>query len=109
MRFVPAPSAPAPQVLRFQISKLEKALLLATVQVFPVLDPAYPRHTKDQKHDRPAEQRLLEEAMERQRSEHKARLDGIPLRRGTLLPGSRRGTLSEPERRAIGVALAGFE
>jgi hypothetical protein len=75
MRFVPTPHAAAPQVLRFQISKLEKALLLATVQVFPVLDPAYHRLTKDPKNARPAEQRLLEEAMERQRSEHKERLD----------------------------------
>jgi hypothetical protein len=75
MRYVPAPSAAASQLLRFQISKLEKALLLATVQVFPVLDPAYHRLTKNPKDARPAEQRLLEEAMERQKNEHKARLD----------------------------------
>ncbi len=49
MRFVPASHTDAPQVLRFQISKLEKALLLATVQIFPVLDPSYHRLTKDPK------------------------------------------------------------
>ena len=74
MRFVPAPPSSSPQVLRFQISKLEKALLLATVQVFPVLDPTYHRLTKDPRNAAPAEQRLLEEAMERQKREHKARL-----------------------------------
>jgi hypothetical protein len=75
MRFVPAPSAAASQVFRFQISKLERALLLATVQVFPVLDPSYHRLTKDPKDARPAEQRLLEEAMERQKNDHKTRVD----------------------------------
>jgi hypothetical protein len=75
MRFVPAPPATAPQVLRFQISKLEKTLLLATVQIFPVLDSSYHRLTKDPKNAAPAEQRLLEEAMERLKAEHKARLN----------------------------------
>jgi hypothetical protein len=75
MRFVPAPTTTDPQVLRFQISKLEKALLLATVQIFPVLDPSHHRLTKDPKNAAPAEQRLLEEAMVRQKAEHKARLN----------------------------------
>jgi hypothetical protein len=75
MRFLPAPPTPAPQRLRFQISKLEKALLLATLQVFPVLDPSYHRLTKDPKNAPAAEQRLLEEAMARQNTEHKARLN----------------------------------
>jgi hypothetical protein len=74
MRFVRTPPATAPQVLRFQISKLEKTLLLATLQVFPVLAPSYHQLTKDPTNARPAEQRLLEEAMERQRAEHKVRL-----------------------------------
>jgi hypothetical protein len=74
MRFVPAPPSTAPPVLRFRISRLEKALLLATVQIFPVLAPSYHRLTKDPKNAAPAEQRLLEEAMERQKGEHKARL-----------------------------------
>ena len=74
MRFVPAHPTTASQVLRFQISRLEKALLLATVQVFPVLDSSYHRLTKDPKNAAPAEQRLLEEAMERQKAEHKGRL-----------------------------------
>jgi hypothetical protein len=77
MRFVPAPPSSSPQVLRFQISKLEKALLLATVQVFPVLDPTYHRLTKDPRNAAPAEQRLLEEAMERQTADHKARLSEL--------------------------------
>jgi hypothetical protein len=75
MRFVPAPSAANPQVFRFQISNLEKALLLATVQIYPVLDPSHHRITKDPKDAAPAEQRLLEEAMERQTAEHRAKLE----------------------------------
>lgn len=74
MRFVPAPSATPPPVLRFQISKLERALLLATVQIFPVLESSYHRLTKDPKNAAPAEQRLLEDAMERQKAQHKAKL-----------------------------------
>jgi hypothetical protein len=54
---------------------VEKALLLATVQIFPVLAPSHHRLTKDPKDAAPAEQRLLEEAMERQTAEHKARLN----------------------------------
>jgi hypothetical protein len=75
MKFVSAPPSAAPQLLRFQISRLEKALLLATLQVFPVLDPEYHRVTKDPKNAAAAEQHLLEEAMARQTAEHKARLE----------------------------------
>jgi hypothetical protein len=75
MRFVPAPPAVGPQSYRFQLSKLEKALLLATVQIYPVLAPSHHKLTKDPKSVPPAEQRLLEEAMARQRTEHKARSD----------------------------------
>jgi hypothetical protein len=77
MRFVPASVAGGPQGYRFQISKLEKALLLATVQIYPVLDPSHHHLTKDPEDAPPGEQRLLEEAMARQRSEHKAKVDGF--------------------------------
>ena len=78
MRFVPASVVGGPQGYRFQISKLEKALLLATVQIYPVLDPSHHQLTKDPKDAPPAEQHLLEEAMARQRTEHKlAKLDGF--------------------------------
>ncbi|HEX3988878.1 MAG TPA: hypothetical protein VHZ30_05565 [Verrucomicrobiae bacterium] len=75
MRFVPAPATDGAQIFRFQISKLEKALLLATAQIYPVLDPSNHHLTKDPDDAEPAEQRLLEEAMARQRAEHKAKLD----------------------------------
>ena len=75
MRFVPAPATGDAPIFRFQISKLEKALLLATAQLYPVLDPADHHLTRDPDEAEPAEQRLLEEAMARQRDEHKAKLD----------------------------------
>jgi len=73
MKFSPGPGKASPRILRFQLSKLERALLLATVQLFPMLKADYHKLTKDPKSANPAEQHLLEEAMERQNMEHKAR------------------------------------
>ena len=76
MRFVPAPATDDEPIFRFQISKLEKALLLATIQIYPVLEPSDHHLTKDPDDAEPAEQRLLEEdVMARQRAEHQAKLD----------------------------------
>lgn len=74
MRFAPGPRTTGPRTLRFRLSKLERALLLATVQLFPVLKAGHHQITKDPKNASAAEQHLLEEAMERQRSEHKAKV-----------------------------------
>jgi hypothetical protein len=83
MRFVPSsPAQPSvvssgvneKNLLRYQISKLEKALLLATLQIFPALNTAYHRITRNPENGLPDEQRLLEEAMDRQNSDHKARV-----------------------------------
>ncbi|HEX3716554.1 MAG TPA: hypothetical protein VH595_01185 [Verrucomicrobiae bacterium] len=75
MKFSPGPRTTGPRLLRFRLSKLEKALLLATVQLFPVLPAGYHRLTKDPQDAPPAEQHLLEEAMARQKAEHKARIN----------------------------------
>jgi len=77
MKYLPSPPGAAPRVLRFQIARLEKALLLATLQLFPVLDPGCHRLTKDPKDAQPAEQRLLEDAMARLTLEHKGRLENF--------------------------------
>ena len=75
MRFAPLSRTRNPAVFRFRLSKLEKALLLATVQLFPVLDTSYHRLTRNPNYALPAEQQLLEEAMKRQRTDHRAKVN----------------------------------
>jgi hypothetical protein len=75
MKFVRRPKEESPaSLLVFQITRQEKAVLLATLQLFPVLETSHHQLTKSSQTAGPAEQRLLEEAMAQQRSEHKARL-----------------------------------
>jgi hypothetical protein len=61
--------------LVFEITRQEKAVLLATLRLFPVLKPSDHQLTKTAKTAGAAEQRLLEESMVQQRSEHKKKLE----------------------------------
>ncbi|MGA2177070.1 MAG: hypothetical protein ABSH38_19005 [Verrucomicrobiota bacterium] len=76
MRFLrPRTEKSAAPLLVFQITRHEKAALLATLQHFPVLEAAHHRLTKTGTAAGAAEQRLLEEAMAQRQFEHKRKLD----------------------------------
>ena len=55
----------------FHIGRREKAVLLATLKLYPLLDASYHRLSRDPKTTGQAEQQWLEEAMEQQRQDHK--------------------------------------
>jgi hypothetical protein len=60
--------------LLFQITLPEKAVLLTTLKLFPVLRANHHQLTKNPNSARAAEQQLLEEAMSQQQSAHKRKL-----------------------------------
>jgi hypothetical protein len=59
----------------FQISPREKALLLATLKMYPMLDASFHQISRGDRAPNRAEQQWLEEAMAEQRKEHKKKLD----------------------------------
>jgi hypothetical protein len=59
----------------FQISPREKALLLATLKLYPMLDSGFHQISRGERPQKKAEQQWLEEAMAEQRKEHKKKLD----------------------------------
>ncbi|MGA2751563.1 MAG: hypothetical protein ABSG59_22585 [Verrucomicrobiota bacterium] len=77
MKFVPDAKANdaggAPLV--FQMNQVEKAFLLATLQLFPVLEDSHHHLSQDPGATGPADQRLLQQAMARQRQQYRAKLD----------------------------------
>ena len=84
MKFLRSPkpdSAGRPFV--FLITKRERAVLLATLKMFPLLDAGYHKLSRDPKATSKAEQQWLEEAMQQQQEDHKKRL-------GQLFSGERR-------------------
>src|SRR5258708_3224687 len=58
----------------FHISKREKAVLLSTLKLYPLLDGSYHQLSRNPKTTGEAEQEWLEEAMEQQRQDHKKKL-----------------------------------
>ena len=58
----------------FHISKREKAVLLSTLKLYPLLDGSYHQLSRSPKTTGKAEQQWLEEAMEQQRQDHKKKL-----------------------------------
>jgi hypothetical protein len=75
MRFLrPTKEASAASPLVFQITPAEKAVLLTTLKLFPVLDSAHHRLTKNASAARVSEQQLLEESMAQQQSAHHRKL-----------------------------------
>jgi hypothetical protein len=75
MRFLRQPKeAGAASPLVFQISPQEKAALLATLQLFPVLATTHHRLTKAPDAARAAELLLLQEAMAQQQAAHTRKL-----------------------------------
>jgi hypothetical protein len=75
MRFLrPTKETSAAAPLVFQITPTEKAVLLTTLRLFPVLDSAHHQLTKKAGVARASEQRLLEESMAQQQSAHQRKL-----------------------------------
>jgi len=58
----------------FQLSQREKVALLATLKLYPLLDPSYHQLSRNPKVTRKADQEWLEEAMDQQRQDHKRKL-----------------------------------
>ena len=55
----------------FRIGKREKALLLETLKLYPLIPAAYPRSSKSAKGEPDENQRLLEESLAAQRKENR--------------------------------------
>lgn len=68
-------SSEADAPLNFLMSRREKALLLQTLRLYPVLDTSFHRLTRDPKASRPGEQRLLEDSMRQMRLASRSRLE----------------------------------
>ena len=62
-------------VFVFQISLREKALLLATMKMYPMLDAGFHQISREDRARRRAEQQWLEEAMAEHRRDHKKKLE----------------------------------
>ena len=76
MKFIRSPRPdPAGRLFVFHITRREKAALLATLKLYPLLDPGYHQLSRHSKTAANAEQEWLEEAMAQQRQDHKKRLD----------------------------------
>jgi hypothetical protein len=58
----------------FHLSQREKAVLLATLKLYPQLDISYHQLSRDPKARGAADQQWLEEAMAQEREEHRKRL-----------------------------------
>jgi hypothetical protein len=58
----------------FVIGQREKDLLLATLKLYPLLDPSYHQLSRKPKTTGRADQEWLEEAMDQQRQDHKKKL-----------------------------------
>ncbi|MGO8698871.1 MAG: hypothetical protein ACLQVY_14245 [Limisphaerales bacterium] len=75
MRFLPpSKEAGAASPLVFEITPGEKAVLLTTLRLFPVLESAHHQLTKNRNAARASEQRLLEESMAQQQTAHRRKL-----------------------------------
>jgi len=75
MKFLrPTKELRAASHLVFQITPTEKAVLLTTLKLFPVLDSAHHQLSKSDSAVRPSEQHLLEESMAQQQSAHQRKL-----------------------------------
>jgi hypothetical protein len=58
----------------FHITERERAVLLATLKLYPLLDGSYHQLSRNPKTTGAAEQQWLEETMEQQRQDHKKKL-----------------------------------
>jgi hypothetical protein len=61
----------------FHISRREKAMLLATLRLFPLLDPSYHQLSRSPKTTIADDQEWLEEAMDQQQKDHKKKLNQL--------------------------------
>jgi len=75
MKFIPSqkPSS-AGRPFVFHITQREKAVLLAILRLFPLLDPSYHQLSRNPKTTGAADQEWLEAAMEQQQKDHKKKL-----------------------------------
>lgn len=75
MKFLrPKETAAGASSLVFQITPPEKAVLLTTLKLFPVLDSAHHQLTRKGAKARPEEEEFLREAMAQQQSAHRRKL-----------------------------------
>lgn len=75
MKFIRSKSRSASRPYVFIVTEGEKTILMAILDMYPVLDANYHRLSTDEKSTNKAAQEWLEETMKQQRVEHRKKLD----------------------------------